>query len=100
MFLWRESHRLQEQEDCWTQAGDYSAVCPESQSSSGWPSAAPPSSPYLQRGGTKAASGIRIRERGLKYRETPEDGGGGGKVTKPGAEIYWRYSRWKEENTQ
>lgn len=61
-----ESHHLQEQEDCWTEAGDYSAVCPESQSSSGWLSAAPPSSPYLHRGGTKAASGIHIRECDLK----------------------------------
>lgn len=33
-------------------------------------------------GGTKAASGIRIRERGLKYRETPEDGGGKGHKTR------------------
>lgn len=74
----RESHHLQEQQDCWTEAGDYSAVCPESQTSSEWPSAAPLSSPYLQSGETKAASGIHIRECDLKYGETQGDGGGKG----------------------
>lgn len=42
-------HQLREQEDCYMEIKNYIWVCPMSQSSSVWPSAALLSSPYLQR---------------------------------------------------
>lgn len=47
--LQSQSHQLKEQEDCYTEAKGYISACPVSQTSSEWPSAAPPSSPYLQK---------------------------------------------------
>lgn len=46
--LQSESHPLKEQEGCYMEAKGYISACPVSQTSSEWPSAAPPSSPSLQ----------------------------------------------------
>lgn len=43
------SHQLREQEKCYMEVKHYISDYPTSQSSSGWPSAAPLSSPYLWR---------------------------------------------------